>query len=403
MGGEAAASAGPGRCSSTALLPIEGESMKRQRSRPREDGGPAMETVPLLAGVAALVGATMVVFRLPGDPLPGRMGAVFGLVLAAAGITTLILGGPAPAAGPIEEPAEERSPGTPGGVPPRPLGCLAGLRVAAVAGVRGHQCLRPGFVRARRPLFADVALPGETGPTAERRRASAWWAQAGRRLLNTRGQGDPRFFKGMVGIVLVVAALVSFSPSPHQPLAGGMRAALLCLGGLLWWLQIREWRGPLTGNGAPTAATPARMPTSVAVLNSPGGDTMPDPTGHPAMPSLRTAVLLSGGTVVASLGDRIMVATGGAAMKGLLGRVALMPGEGLYFPNATFGALHSIGMRFSFDALYLDRRGLVRRVLHGVRPGRLCPWDLFTAAALELPAGAARDVRAGDAVEFRPG
>jgi uncharacterized membrane protein (UPF0127 family) len=89
-------------------------------------------------------------------------------------------------------------------------------------------------------------------------------------------------------------------------------------------------------------------------------------------------------------------------MRGLLGRDALPPGEGLYFPGATFGALHSFGMRFPFDALYLDRRGRVRRVLRAVPPGRLCPWDLWTVAALELPAGAAWSVRVGDAVRVQP-
>ena len=102
----------------------------------------------------------------------------------------------------------------------------------------------------------------------------------------------------------------------------------------------------------------------------------------------------------AVLGDRITSATGGGAMRGLLGRDGMAPGEGLYFPDAPFGALHSFGMRFAFDALYLDRRGRVRRVLHSVKPGRLCPWDLWTAAALELPAGAlmAAGVVVGDVV-----
>jgi uncharacterized membrane protein (UPF0127 family) len=98
------------------------------------------------------------------------------------------------------------------------------------------------------------------------------------------------------------------------------------------------------------------------------------------------------------LADRVSIATGAAAMRGLLGRDGIAPGEGLYFPHATFGALHSIGMRFAFDALYLDRHGRVRRVLRAVPPGRLCPWDLRTVAALELPAGAAKAAKIGDHV-----
>jgi uncharacterized membrane protein (UPF0127 family) len=118
-----------------------------------------------------------------------------------------------------------------------------------------------------------------------------------------------------------------------------------------------------------------------------------------AAPTLFTATLPRTGAVLAR---RVLVATGAASMRGLLGRDCMAPGEGLYFPSATFGALHSIGMRFAFDALYLDRHGVVRRVLRGVPPGRLCPWDLWTAAALELPVGAAADVRRGDAVWVGP-
>ena len=240
-----------------------------------------------------------------------------------------------------------------------------------------------------------------------------WWATAGRRFLNNRGQGDPGFFKGMVGSALVVAAVVSFSPHPTP--AGGINAAMLCLGGLLWVLQIKEWRGPLPKTGPSTAsarmsattdsATADRstaLPAAAPLPDSPGRAAMPDPTSHPATPSMQTAAVVRGDADGARLGDRILVATGVAAMRGLLGRNGMEPGEGLYFPSAPFGALHSIGMRFPFDALYLDRRGRVRRVLHEVRPGRLCPWDLLTVAALELPAGVAREVRVGDTVAIRP-
>ena len=110
----------------------------------------------------------------------------------------------------------------------------------------------------------------------------------------------------------------------------------------------------------------------------------PTPLPLPPPPPPLTATLPRTGAVLA---NQVLVATGAASMRGLLGRDCLAPGEGLYFPAATFGALHSIGMRFSFDALYLDRRGVVRRVLRAVPPGRLCPWDLWTVAALELPAG----------------
>ena len=123
---------------------------------------------------------------------------------------------------------------------------------------------------------------------------------------------------------------------------------------------------------------------------------------HPSMPNtsaLLTAILDRTGDALA---DHVMVARGATATRGLLGRDGMEPGEGLYFPEALFGALHSFGMRFAFDAVYLDRRGRVRRVLHAVRPYRLCPWDLRTVATLELPAGTlmAAGVVVGDTVRL---
>ena len=110
-------------------------------------------------------------------------------------------------------------------------------------------------------------------------------------------------------------------------------------------------------------------------------------------------ILVRTGSILA---DRVSVATGAAGARGLLGRDGMEPGEGLHLASAPFGAMHSIGMRFPFDALYLDRRRRVRRVLRAVRPGRLCPWDIATASVLELAAGAAADVRVGDVVWLGP-
>ena len=107
---------------------------------------------------------------------------------------------------------------------------------------------------------------------------------------------------------------------------------------------------------------------------------------------MRTATLERTSAVLA---DHVTTVVGVDALRGLLGRDGIGVGEALYFPAATFGAVHSFGMRFAFDALYLDRRGRVRRVLQAVKPWRLCPWDLWTVAALEMATGAAADVRRG--------
>ncbi|MBE3590913.1 MAG: DUF192 domain-containing protein [Firmicutes bacterium] len=93
--------------------------------------------------------------------------------------------------------------------------------------------------------------------------------------------------------------------------------------------------------------------------------------------------------------------TAAARLRGLLGREALAPGEGLLlFPC---NAVHGLGMRFDLDVLHLDRRGRVLRVVHLRRHG-LGPLVRGGYFALELPAGtaAATGTQPGDELRFLP-
>lgn len=88
-----------------------------------------------------------------------------------------------------------------------------------------------------------------------------------------------------------------------------------------------------------------------------------------------------------------------ARRRGLLGRDSLAEGEGLLIRPCE--AVHSFGMRFAIDVLFLARDGRVVRVVSRLKPWRiaLC---LRAHSTLELPAGTARatgTVR-GDAVTF---
>ena len=74
-------------------------------------------------------------------------------------------------------------------------------------------------------------------------------------------------------------------------------------------------------------------------------------------------------------------------MRGLLGRDALPQGEGLWIPNCR--VVHTFGMRFPLDVVYVDRAGRVRKVVEGVRPGRLSAC-LAAHGVIELGFGAAR-------------
>ncbi len=91
--------------------------------------------------------------------------------------------------------------------------------------------------------------------------------------------------------------------------------------------------------------------------------------------------------------------------RGLLGRTAIDRDEGLLFMRGRlepFMWMHTLGMRFPIDIVFLDRHQRVLRVIHQLRPWRLSPivWD--AAYALELAAGAALHsaTRPGDYVDF---
>jgi len=81
----------------------------------------------------------------------------------------------------------------------------------------------------------------------------------------------------------------------------------------------------------------------------------------------------------ASLWDRL---------RGLLGRKALGPGAALLIERC--GSVHTVGMRFALDLVFLDRAWHVVRVVRDVRPGRLMVWGGWHAASvLESEAGCA--------------
>ena len=73
----------------------------------------------------------------------------------------------------------------------------------------------------------------------------------------------------------------------------------------------------------------------------------------------------------------------------LLG-LALLPGldpdEALVIPHCT--SVHTFGMRFAIDVVFVDRDWRVVKIVHRLRPWRISG-ARHAVAALELPAGAA--------------
>jgi len=85
--------------------------------------------------------------------------------------------------------------------------------------------------------------------------------------------------------------------------------------------------------------------------------------------------------------------------KGLLGRKGLGLGEGLWIVPCE--AVHTFGMQFSLDLVYLDRKYRIRKIRRNVPPWRLSAC-LSAHSVIELAAGAIQvdDAQPGDILEF---
>ncbi len=104
----------------------------------------------------------------------------------------------------------------------------------------------------------------------------------------------------------------------------------------------------------------------------------------------------------AILAERVEVADRGAKRrKGLLGRDGLEPEEGLWIVPCE--SVHTFGMRFAIDLVYVDRKLRVRKVRSGVQPWRMSAC-LTAHSVIELAAGvaAASKTQVGDQLEFSP-
>ena len=93
--------------------------------------------------------------------------------------------------------------------------------------------------------------------------------------------------------------------------------------------------------------------------------------------------------------------SGGKRTKGLLGRKGLAQGEGMWIVPCE--AVHTFGMQFPIDLVYLDRGLRIKKVRSNVPPWRLSAC-LSAHSILELPAGTICESQSqpGDLLEFSP-
>jgi uncharacterized membrane protein (UPF0127 family) len=72
-------------------------------------------------------------------------------------------------------------------------------------------------------------------------------------------------------------------------------------------------------------------------------------------------------------------------LKGLLGKKSLADGEGLLIGPCK--GIHTFGMQFPIDALFLDRDNCVLAAIGDLRPNRLTRIYPGASCVIELPAG----------------
>lgn len=112
------------------------------------------------------------------------------------------------------------------------------------------------------------------------------------------------------------------------------------------------------------------------------------------------AVNLAYGAVLAT--SVLEARTLGSRLKGLLGTDAIPEGSGLWL--APCRSIHSFGMRYEFDAVFLDPRDRVVGLLERFPRNRVSPVFWKAVGVLELPPGTVDRTltRVGDFIELDP-
>ncbi len=116
-------------------------------------------------------------------------------------------------------------------------------------------------------------------------------------------------------------------------------------------------------------------------------------------PEIVRAVNVSKDSAVAA---RVRLAgTSKERRRGLLGKNALDPAEGIYIVPTQW--VHMFGMRFPIDVAFLAADGRVLFIHHELKPNRLSRLVWWAEGALELAAGTlhATQTEIGDIIEFR--
>ena len=101
-----------------------------------------------------------------------------------------------------------------------------------------------------------------------------------------------------------------------------------------------------------------------------------------------------------NLGVRV-ADTSWTRLRGLLGRVRLRSDEGVWVVPSR--GIHTFGLLFPIDVIYLDSEFRVVRLIEGLRPLRIAPLRFDSASVLEVPARTieASGTKIGDVILIR--
>ena len=104
-----------------------------------------------------------------------------------------------------------------------------------------------------------------------------------------------------------------------------------------------------------------------------------------------------------SLGEQVRCAhTWWTRLVGLLGTRDLPISHGVWLRPCQ--GVHTLGMRYPIDVVFLDRKSRVSKIATRLRPYRFCLARRGVNSVLELPAGTldSKDLRVGDSIVFEP-
>lgn len=71
--------------------------------------------------------------------------------------------------------------------------------------------------------------------------------------------------------------------------------------------------------------------------------------------------------------------------RGLLGRDELPPGKLMLLPRCNL--IHTFGMRFLLDIIFIDRNNCIRKIVRNVKPGRIVWGGWASRQTLEAQSG----------------